>query len=51
MASGESGSLHFGRCNVNDLHHAVMDARDIASGDGVTTWAELDARDIATDVQ
>ena len=40
------GSLYFGRCNVNDLHRAVA----ASSGDGVTTWAETDAVDPATDV-
>ena len=41
------GSLYFGRCNVNDLHGAVA----ASSGDGVTTWAETDALDSATEVQ
>ena len=40
-------SLYFGRCNVNDLHRAVA----ASSGDGVTTWAETDALDSATEVQ
>ena len=40
-------SLYFGRCNVNDLHRAVV----ASSGDGVTTWGELDAENHATDVQ
>jgi hypothetical protein len=41
------GSLYFGRCNVNDLHRAAV----ASSGDGVTTWAELDAADTATVLQ
>ena len=41
------GSLYFGRCNVNDMHGAVS----ASSGDGVTTWADTDAVDMATDVQ
>ena len=40
-------SLYLGRCNVNDLHRAVV----ASSGDGVTTWGELDAENRATDVQ
>ena len=41
------GSLYFGRCNVNDLHRAVV----ASSSDGVTIWVKMDDVDRATDVQ